>query len=248
MSSSTSDELAEPVEAVAGEVGVVVDGQHAQLGAALGVEQHEQPVQVAQALAGELLGVDPVRARRRRPRLAARRCWMTSLARISMLSRMPLRSSLLTRRPRACATCRRARRGRSGRRRLEAGHERVGGEQRGDRLELALGLGVVAFEGGVEVDGEESALGPLGPLGQQHDRAAEHEHEAGRLVDGEQLAHRVGGRGDLLLLAGAFGTGRAAGRPGRRSPSVANRSSTSVGEAGVERDQQQPGGGLDVRG
>ncbi|MEI2810496.1 MAG: hypothetical protein V9F00_09920 [Nocardioides sp.] len=64
-----------------------------------------------------------------------------------------------------------------------AGEERVGGEQGGDRLELALGFGVVAFEGGVEVDRQVAALGPLGPLGQQHDPPAQHQHEAGRFVD-----------------------------------------------------------------
>ena len=81
-----------------------------------------------------------------------------------------------------------------------AGEERVGGEQGGDRFELALGFGVVAFECGVEVDRQVAALGPLGPLGQQHDAPSEDEHEAGWLVDGEQLADRVSGAGDLLLV------------------------------------------------
>jgi hypothetical protein len=110
-------QLAQPVEAVALGVGLVVGGHDAQLGAGLGVEQHQQPVEVAQALAGQLVGVDARFGVEVCLASVERRWAMTSLARISMLSRGCPRAAPWTPRRRACGTCRPARRARSGRRR-----------------------------------------------------------------------------------------------------------------------------------
>ena len=61
VSRSTRHELAQAVEAVAVDVDVVVDGHDAELGPRLGVEQHEQPVQVAEALGVSSRGSTSVR-------------------------------------------------------------------------------------------------------------------------------------------------------------------------------------------
>ena len=194
-------QLAQPVEAVALGVGLVVGGHDAQLGAGLGVEQHQQPVEVAQALACQLVGVDA--------RLGVEVCPPSGAAlgdhlvgedldavADALAQRLGhadgvlvgLVDQLVERALGAVAVG-------------SAREERVGREQGGDRLELTLGFGVVAFQGGVEVDRQVTALGPLGPLGQQHDSPAQHQHEPGRFVDGEQLADRVRRCGDVLLVA-----------------------------------------------
>ena len=165
--------VAEPGHAVAGLVVGVVAGEDPELGPRLGEEQHDDPVEVAKALAREVARVDrrpgallPVRGRRA----------TTALARISTLRRMPWRSSFDT--P-ADSVAARLEQAREDALRFVAGVDRVGAEQRGDGGELALGLGVVAGQGVVEVGAEPDALAPAIAV-EQRDRAAGHEQEVAR--------------------------------------------------------------------
>ena len=83
-------EIPQTVHRVAGLVLGGADGQYAQFGTRLGVEQEEDPVQVPQGLQGQQLRL-VVRASSSRS--FERRRSRTSLARISMLSRTPSRRS-----------------------------------------------------------------------------------------------------------------------------------------------------------
>ncbi len=244
-------QLAQPVEAVALGVGLVVGGHDAKLGAGLGVEQHQQPVEVAQALAGQLVGVDarfgavdgfarfePLVDDLVGEDLDAVADALTQCLRHPDGVVVGLVDQLVERALGAVAVG-------------SAREERVGGEQGGDRFELALGFGVVAFQGGVEVDRQVAALGPLGPLGQQHDPPAQHQHETGWLVNGKQLADSVGGAGDVFLVAvtlafveQATGCWSVVGRWVVVWWAIVEQVVGRIGQARVESDKPQAGAGL----
>ena len=236
-------EFAEPVEAVAVDVVLVVGRDDAEFGTRLGVQQHDEPVQVAECLTGEVAGVD----------VGAGEELLVAFA----CSGVALGDHLVGDDLDALADAGAQLLGDTDgvlvrlvdqglERRLPVDrHERVGGEERSDGLQLALGGRVVAVEGQAEIDGEESALGPLGAFGQEHDGATEDEHVARRLVGVVDLTDRIGCCVDgplvdvavdpVAKLARLIGAGVELAFV--EVEQVVDRRSV----AGFDRDEQQPG-------
>ena len=187
-------DIAEAGDAVAGLVVGVVDREDAELGAGLGEQQHDDPIEVAQALAREVLRIE------RHPRA------LLSLADVlddgvrQQLDAAANAVAQLLAHP-----------GRFGARLLEqarqdalglvAGVDRSGAEQRGDRGELALGLRVVAGESVVEVGADADALAPTLAVQERDGAAGDEQQVAGGVVGGEdQLRRFEGGAGGRLVV------------------------------------------------
>ena len=223
-------DIAKAGDAVAGLVVGVVDREDAELGAGLGEEQHDDPVEVPQALAREVLRVE------RHPSA------LLSLADVvddgvgeQLDAAADAVAQLL------------ADSGRLGARLLEqarqdalglvAGIDRAGAEQRGDRRELALGLRVVAGEGVVEVCADADAFAPTLAV-QERDGAAGDEQQVARGV--------VGGEDELCRLEGSAGGGLLVEQDRfdetARRRRLAGDDRGRVGrEDGIERDEQHAG-------
>ena len=179
-------ELAEPVEAVA--LGVLgrSDRQHAQLGPRLGVEQEQDPVQVAQRLAGQVGGeaVDVGgQAASAAPPEHLRGEQLDGLA-DAVAQVLGDADGVLDR-----LVEQRQERGGA----VVGRGEAVRGDQRSDRLQLTAGAGVAPLQRGGEVDGEPPALGPAAALGEQQPSAGRHQHQGRRLLGGEDLGDGLRG-------------------------------------------------------
>jgi hypothetical protein len=242
-------ELAEPVDGVAGEVGVVVDGEDAELGARFRVEQDDKAVEPAEALPGEFSGVDAVGTG-----VDGATCGEAALDKFvgEEFDALPDPVAQVLRNPNGVFVGR-----------LSEGvedrwaavvvtgevprNESVGGEEAGDRFDLTALAGVHSLEGGVEIDGEEPAFGPLGSFGEYDDPPAAHEDVAGWLVCGEDLADSIGRVGDGPLVGvtpdrveeDAGGVGIVA---------VVEEVVGVLGESGVEGHDEEAGAGLNCRG
>lgn len=180
------DEVAEALEAVPPLVLRVVGGQDAERGAGLGVQQEQDPVQVAQRLAAELLGQAG-----RVVEFGRGDAVLRFAQAVQDLARDPLDAQaqalaqfggdadgvlagLVEEGGERCGAT------------LGGDAQRVGAEQRGHRVEFAAVAVVAAVERRVEVGGQVAALVPGEAVGEDDDAADEQQDIARRCVAGEE--------------------------------------------------------------
>ena len=142
---------------------------------------------------------------------------------------------------------------------LGGGLQGVGAEQGGDQLQFG---GVGPFQRGVQADGQVPALAPGEPVGEDDHAAVQQQHVPGRLVGGEQPAGQLRAGLDLLPVADLDRGEQPARRRRRRTRRRCRRPSRSrpratfcagVGDGDLERlagafDVQVPGLGGEAEG
>ena len=228
---AAGDEVAEPGHGVPGHVILVVDREDAELRAGLGVQQEQDPVQVAQRLAAEVL----------RERAVVDVAWLDALVAEPVEDLVGddlhgLAQALAQLGGDADGVL--AGTGHEGGQRFLAAFggrlQSVGGEQGGDQLQFP---GVGTLQRGVQGDGEVPAFAPGETVGEDDHAAVQQQDVPGRLVGREQPASQLRAGLDPLTVADLDGDEEPA-RP------VGVEGGVGVGRPlAVDRDDVLPGVG-----